>query len=101
MQVRRQFKNKKKDMKSIIKFVFLLASVSLYGQTVNMTTDWQKQILGNLSKTEYNDSLNKYDFGKLWTETENKDVYGIIGENYQRIRIKILSVTRHKTNKNE
>jgi hypothetical protein len=100
MQVRRQFKNKKKDMKSIIKFVFLLASVSLYGQTVNMTTDWQKQILGNLSKTEYNDSLNKYDFGKLWTETENKDVYGIIGENYQRIRIKILSVTRHKTNKN-
>lgn len=49
-------------MKSIIKIVFLLASVSLFGQTVNMTTDWQKHILGNLLNTEYKDSLNNYDF---------------------------------------
>ena len=68
-------------MKSIIKIVFLLVSVSLFGQTVNMTTDWQKHILNNIYQTESKDSLNYYDFGKLWTETENKDIYGIIGEN--------------------
>ncbi|MDD4967807.1 MAG: hypothetical protein PHT07_00070 [Paludibacter sp.] len=88
-------------MKSIIKVVFLLASVSLHGQTVNMKADWQKEILGNLSKTEYKDSLNKYDFGKLWTVTENQNVYGFIGENYLRIKIKILNTTRFKTNQDE
>jgi hypothetical protein len=87
-------------MKSIIKIMILLASVSLYGQTLNLTVDWQKHILGDLLKTEYKDSLNNYNFGKLWTETENKNVYGIIGENYQRIKIKILSLARQKKNQN-
>lgn len=87
-------------MKKLMNIALLLISISLTGQTVNMTTKWQTRILSNLSTVESRDNLNKYDFGKLWIETDNKNVYGIIGENNQRIRIKILSVKKQSTNKN-
>ncbi|MEA4937246.1 MAG: hypothetical protein VB102_11490 [Paludibacter sp.] len=87
-------------MRNIFNITFIFVSFSLFGQTVNMTTEWQKKVFSNLYETEYKDSLNNYDYGNLWTETENKHIYGIIGENYQRIRIKILHVTRQKANNN-
>lgn len=37
------------------------------------------------------------DFSKLWTQTENESVYGFIGDNYQRIQVKFISVTKSKT----
>lgn len=41
--------------------------------------------------------LQNYDFSKLWTETDNSIVYGFIGNNYQRIRIKFITVTKDST----
>jgi hypothetical protein len=84
-------------MKGVVIIILLLASFSLSGQ-YNRTKEWQSWILGNLSNIEYKDSLNHYDFGKLWTETENTLVFGFIGENYQRIRIKIISTSRKDNN---
>jgi len=82
-------------MKRVIKIIFLLCSVSVYGQKFyNKTTEWHNIILGGLSKTEYKDSLAQLDFGKLWTETDNHFVYGFIGANYERIRIKIISTSQ-------
>ena len=86
-------------MKQVIITISLFCFLSVYGQKWNRTTEWHKIILENLSKTEYKDSLTQYDFGKLWTETKNNIVYGFIGANYQRIRIKIISITkRNNTN---
>jgi len=42
--------------------------------------------------------VKKYDFSSLWTCTENYFVYGFIGENHQRIRVKILKVTKDNLN---
>jgi hypothetical protein len=36
-------------------------------------------------------------FSALWTHTENESVFGFIGDDYQRIRIKILTVTKSRT----
>ncbi|GAA3756413.1 hypothetical protein GCM10022423_03210 [Flavobacterium ginsengiterrae] len=44
---------------------------------------------------------SKYDFSNLWIQTDNNLVYGIIGENYERILIKFTSVKRSKNNTNE
>lgn len=87
-------------MKRLFQLIFLIIPFSLFGQSYNMTSEWNKEIFENLSKKEYKDSLSKYDFGKLWTKTENKYVYGIIGANYQRIKIKILTTEKHKNNPN-
>jgi hypothetical protein len=34
------------------------------------------------------------DFAKLWTKTTNDCVYGCIGDQYQRIRVKFISVNK-------
>jgi hypothetical protein len=43
----------------------------------------------------------KYDFSELWLKTENSLVYGIIGNEYQRILIKFLTVEKNLINNNE
>src|SRR5690606_3015744 len=48
--------------------------------------------------------LNQYqnlDFSNLWTTTNVSSVYGVIGDEYQRIHIKILSATQIKEKPNE
>lgn len=47
-----------------------------------------------LSKKALEDQLNKYDFSNLFNSIDNSVVYGFIGDNYQRIRIKFVNVTK-------
>ena len=47
------------------------------------------------------DEFLKYDFSKLWLETDNNLVYGILGEAYQRILIKLLTIEKNINNPNE
>jgi hypothetical protein len=43
-------------------------------------------------------SLKDHDFSPLFFKTENSYVYGFIGEHYQRLRIKFITVARDTTN---
>jgi hypothetical protein len=43
---------------------------------------------------QQNLKLLKYDFSKLFTFTDNAYVYGFIGNDFQRIRIKIISIKK-------
>jgi len=47
----------------------------------------------HMLKMELKDQLIKNDFTKLFMQTDNSVVYGFIGENYQRLRVKFISVT--------
>lgn len=47
-----------------------------------------------LSTSQLKEKLVKYDFSTLLTCTDNTYVYGFIGKNHQRIRIKFISVTK-------
>lgn len=82
--------------------IFLLLLVVVLGvsaQTNDQSVKWQTAILNKdgLFKREYKASIAKYDFGSLWTRPDNSYVYGFIGDNYQRIRIKIISATKSKS----
>lgn len=80
----------------LTKVFLILLSINIYGQTNDQTTKWKTQVLNNsdLYKQEFKDSLTEFDFGSLWTHTDNSSIYGFIGDNYQRIRIKILTVIK-------
>ena len=79
-------------MKLRILVSFMLFSVMMYGQEnlCNKPTILEKNLL------EKNDieKFIKLDFSRLWTNTDNELVYGIIGEDYQRIFIKIFFVEK-------
>ena len=47
------------------------------------------------SKPELKTPLGKHDFSALFTKTDNCGVYGFIGENYQRLRIKFIYVSKN------
>jgi len=47
-----------------------------------------------LSEAELKKQLSNYDFSKLFTCTDNSVIYGFIGNDHQRIRIKFISVTK-------
>src|SRR5262245_16535570 len=76
--------------------VVLLFTFSAYTQTDNRGAEWLKSLLDNSGRPNASQKSRaiKYDFGSLWTETENSMVFGFIGDNYQRLRIKLISVTR-------
>ena len=42
-----------------------------------------------------------HDFSDIWTNTNNEIVYGIIGDEHQRVRIKFLSVLKSHKNSSE
>ena len=74
--------------------LLLLTCGFCFGQDLNQTVEWKRQLYENLYKSNFKDSLTKYDFSLLWTETENSAVYGFVGSNYQRLRIKIISAKK-------
>ena len=41
---------------------------------------------------------NKYDFSSIWTKTESYQILGIIGADYQRIKVKIIQVEKDSIN---
>ncbi|MBK0380902.1 hypothetical protein [Mucilaginibacter segetis] len=47
------------------------------------------------SSTELKPEFLKYNFSEIFTHTKNSDVYGFIGDNYQRIRVKFISVEKN------
>ena len=86
-------------MKFRILIAFIFFSLQNYGQE----TLCRKDIL-NENKVFENNQIEKYskfDFSNLWMKTENESVYGIIGEDYQRILMKFIFVERTLDNPNE
>ena len=86
-------------MKRLTAILFLFLAINASGQTKDRTLKWANQILSDkrLSKKDYKNSITKYDFGSLWTDTDSDSVFGFIGQNYQRIRVKIISATKDKS----
>jgi hypothetical protein len=48
----------------------------------------------SLTDSAFQERINKYNFSLLFTTTDNSEVYGFIGADYERIRMKIISVTK-------
>ncbi len=82
-------------MKHLLFFpIALLFSFNIYAQTESEI--FKKKAFSNqyLLKKELKGDLTKYDFSKLLLHTDNSVIYGFIGDNYQRIRVKIIRITK-------
>lgn len=51
-----------------------------------------------LYKRDLIDKYNVYNYSKIWTCIDNIVVYGFIGDNYERLRIKFISVKKDSAN---
>lgn len=54
-----------------------------------------------IAKTDIKNEFIKNDISTLLTQTDNGRVLGFIGDNYQRIQIKFISVIKNKENPGE
>ncbi len=85
-------------MKVLVKIlVIFLFSLCAFSQKQN-EAKWLRSILDDqeLSRTEYKDRIAKYNFSSLLTQSENSVVFGFLGDDYQRLRVKILTVTKQR-----
>ncbi|KQO21142.1 hypothetical protein ASF10_13530 [Flavobacterium sp. Leaf82] len=86
-------------MKNIILFLVFFFSLNVFSQEKLCRTDiWDNAEL--FQKNEIEKYANN-DFSVLWNHTQNYLVYGVIGDNYQRISIKFISIKRNEKSKNE
>jgi len=77
--------------------IVCLISFHTYAQTESESFKKKALSNSNLSKDELKNDLIKHDFSKLLLHTDNSVVYGFIGDNYQRIRVKFITVTKDYT----
>ncbi len=85
-------------MKLLTNIISVLLVTSVYAQTnPQKIKNWELQILNNssLSSIEYKDSISQFNLGLLWLHSASS-ANGIIGENYERMKIKIISVFKDK-----
>ena len=51
----------------------------------------------DLSADKFQSLINKHNFSKIFTCTDNSVVYGFVGNDFQRIHIKFISISKSKT----
>ncbi|WP_276380067.1 hypothetical protein [Flavobacterium sp. H4147] len=85
-------------MKKVVLFICLFLGFSSWSQNLCWTEILTKEELHKQNELE---KYVKYDFSNLWNKSENNLVYGVIGDNYERILIKLISIKRNKDKRNE
>jgi len=86
-------------MKIRILIAFFLLTCISSGQEILCRTDIIDQEY--IQQKNEIDKYAKYDFSSLWLKTDNNFVYGIIGEKYQRILIKLVVIEKNLNNQIE
>lgn len=88
-------------MKRILTLLFLLTSSLVFGQP--NSEKFKNQILTDeyIVKTDIKNDFVKYDISSVLTNTVNSRIFGFIGDNYQRIRIILISVIKNKDNSSQ
>jgi hypothetical protein len=82
-----------------MRYLFLLgliaSQIPIKAQETEATFFLQEQLSSQeLLTGEYKDSLRGKDLSPIWTSTPNFLVLGFIGDDYQRLRIKFITITK-------
>lgn len=83
------------------RIIFLVLAISMVKPSFAQKTDTflnQFQLGDSLKDKNLIDQYHDYDFSSLWTKTENRFIYGIIGKDHQRLYIKLLTVQQNPSN---
>lgn len=78
---------------------FLMANISFAQTDEKFLSDFLLE--DELQISNAIDKYNRFDFSNVWLKTENHLIYGIIGNEHQRIRIKLISIEKKPGNPNE
>ena len=84
-------------MRKLTGLLFVLAfAVNAYAQTDSERAEWVASLLDESKTTAAEKNrITKFNFAPLWTRLHDNDsVLGFIGDNYQRLRIVILTATK-------
>lgn len=84
--------------KLLATLLFLLLTKVGLGQ--KNSEEFRNKVLTDdyIVKTDIKNEFIKHDISSLLTQTQNSKVFGFIGDNYQRIRIKLISVIKNNEN---
>jgi hypothetical protein len=77
--------------------IFLLGSTNLFAQSLKVdVVEFYKPLIleKDLDTKDYVNEYARHDFSVVWRDSTNTGYLGFIGDNYQRIRIKILSIVK-------
>ena len=85
-------------MKHKFLLLILFLAISSFSQNLCKTDIMNGEKLFQTNETE---KFLKYDFSELWLKTDNNLVYGILGDDFQRIQIKLLTIEKNINNPNE
>jgi hypothetical protein len=83
--------------KLLLTSVFGLCCFLAFGQTLTQNINNRLLQKNDLTGRVLSLSLNDFDFSRLFMHTDNSVIYGFIGDNYQRIRIKFITVTKNQS----
>src|SRR5437868_2344771 len=85
----------------LIVVVFVVVPHFAYGEQVTneLMKKWVTDTISSkyVGNEEIKDSILNYNLSSLWTKTKSSQIFGFIGDNYQRIQIHISSVTKDPT----
>jgi hypothetical protein len=84
--------------KLLLLLAILTSAICLRAQQNSL--EFKNQILSSeyIDKQDIKNEFIKHDISHILTQTSNAQVFGFIGDNYQRIRIKLISVIKNKHN---
>ena len=86
-------------MNRLFLILVFITDLSFAQTSKSFLTDF---LLGDELKTSnLADQYKKYDYSKILTKTGNQLIYGIIGSEHERIRVKLISVEKSFNNPNE
>lgn len=87
-------------MKRMVLFLLLICPAIICRAQTEVVKFKDKALSNNaLDKNELKQQFISEDLSKLFTQTQNEFVYGFIGKEYQRIRVKLITVIKvPKTN---
>jgi hypothetical protein len=88
-------------MKNLLLICLLAVDCSVtFGQTLTQNINNRLLKKKDLTGKVLSLSLDDFDFSPLFMSTDNSVIYGFIGDNYQRIRIKFITVTKNQSSPN-
>lgn len=84
--------------KVLIALLFLVLTKAVFAQ--HNSEAFRNMLLADedLDNTDIKKEFVQHDISSLLTQTNNSIVFGFIGDNYQRIRIKLISVSKNPEN---
>ena len=83
-------------MKLLFYLFFVSMAFNSIAQENRRSKEWENRMLDekNIYDQNFKDSLSYLNYESIWMKTEHGRIFGIIGPNLQRIKMKFISIVK-------